>query len=268
MKTKILLLFLLVLGVETFGQIAVTGNTITIDMNQKVDSIKVLIKKGKYFLQTEGSYKSININKEAVLYPKFSTDSLKNDKELNLLTNSVSGIKLKFGSNTEYTITTTHDSIPKVRKYILRSRSDWSWSITFGANTIFYTNRSKFISQKADDGNNKVNKVNDQKHIELMPAIMFTFINNHENISPGFTGGLGVNFEEISVFLGPSLGIGQNIILTGGVAVHKQMRPSSNYFIGQTIDSSVTNDNLNESQYRINPFIGISFRLDKNPFKN
>ncbi len=267
MKTKILLLLLLVLGAETFGQIAVTDNTITIDMNQRVDSVEVLIKKGKYSLQTEGSYKSIIINKEAVLYPELSTD-LKSDKESNHLINSLNGIKLKFGSNTEYTILTTHDSIPKVRKYILRSRSDWSWSITFGANTLFYTNRSKFISQKADDGNNKVNKVNDQKHIELMPAIMFTFINNHENISPGFTGGLGVNFEEISVFLGPSLGIGQNIILTGGVAVHKQMRPSSNYFIGQTIDSSVTNDNLNESQYRINPFIGISFRLDKNPFKN
>lgn len=100
----------------------------------------------------------------------------------------------------------------------------------------------------------------------LMPTIMFTFLNNHKSISPGFTGGLGVNFEEISVFTGLSLGIGQNIILTGGVGIHKQMRPNSEYYLGQTIDSSVTNENLNESQYRVNPFLGISFRLDKNPF--
>lgn len=263
MKTKIVLLFLLGWVGIVSGQITVDNSLITIDLEQKIDSVEVFIKRGKYFLQTKGSYKSFSIKKNAVLYGKLSTDSLKEKKN----PEKSKQTELKFGSNTKYTILTTHDNDPKIRKYILKSQSDWSWSMTFGANAIIYTNRSKFISQKGDDGNLKVSQVQDKKQLELMPSIMFTFIDNHENFSPGFTGGIGVNFEEISVFLGPSLGIGQNIILTGGIGVHKQTRPNSNYFVGQTIDSAVTNDNLNESQYRINPFIGISFRLDKNPFK-
>jgi hypothetical protein len=95
---------------------------------------------------------------------------------------------------------------------------------------------------------------------------MFTFINNQRNFSPGFTGGLGFDFEELSVFAGGALGIGQNIILMAGIAVHKQNRPNTDYTVGQTIDSSVTSDNLNKMQYRVNPFVGISFRFDKNPF--
>lgn len=40
MKTKIVLLLLLIIGAETFGQIAVIDNRITIDMNQKLIQLK------------------------------------------------------------------------------------------------------------------------------------------------------------------------------------------------------------------------------------
>lgn len=55
-------------------------------------------------------------------------------------------------------------------------------------------------------------------------------------------------------------------MLTGGFAVNKQLRPNPNYSVGQVIDSTITNENLNVSQYRFNPFVGLTFRLNKNPF--
>ena len=128
-------------------------------------------------------------------------------------------------------------------------------------------NRSKFVS-KETNGSYSVAEIQDRKSMELMPAIMFTLMNKQENFSFGYTGGIGFNFEELALFTGLSLGIGQNIVLTGGVAVHKQHRPNADYSIGQVIENTVTSDDLNQKQYRFNPFLGLSFRLDSNPFKN
>lgn len=171
-----------------------------------------------------------------------------------------------FDRNTEYLVTITDANGDNKKVYKLRTKSDWSWTTTFGANAIFFTNRNKFISKVSSDNNLIVEEVQDKKQMEFMPAIMFTFMNSHKDVSFGFTGALGVNLEEIAVFTGVSIGVGQNIILTTGAAGHKQTRPKSDYYIGQVIESSTTSDNLNESQYRFNPFFGISFRIAKNPF--
>lgn len=172
-----------------------------------------------------------------------------------------------FNKNTEYIITITNKTGDDKKVYKLRTKTDWSWTTTFGANAIYFSNRNKYISHKNGDDNYSVAEIQDRKQMEVLPVVMFSFLNtSYRDFAGGFTGGLGINFEEIALFAGGSLGIGQNIMITGGVAVHKQVRPNSNYFVGQIIESSITSDNLNESQYRFNPFIGISFRLNNNPF--
>lgn len=249
-----------------WGQVSIDekNRTIQINADSSVKSFETLIKKGEYTLVINNPKDlSISISKNAVLQPILSTESEKTVKDRDTLMTSST---IKFKRNTEYTFKIYSTEDPKEKTYKIKSQTDWSWTTTFGANALFFTNRNRYVTQKAIDGSSVVTQIQDGKNMDLMPTIMFTFLNNHETISPGFTGGLGVNFEEISVFTGLSLGIGQNIILTGGLGVHKQVRPNSTYNVGQTIDSSVTNDNLNESQYRVNPFVGISFRLDKNPF--
>ncbi|MDV7697565.1 hypothetical protein N6B72_11580 [Chryseobacterium soli] len=262
MKTNVLVLFLLGWVGMVFGQISVNDTMITIYADMPVKSFEIIVESGTYNYKIENPKNySISITRNAALRPHLSTDveeknkkdSTKNSKEMNN--------KMVYRKNTEYIITIYADDEPKERIYKIKSQSDWSWTTSFGANAVLFTNRSKFTSLDS-----KVIEVRDGKMMDLMPSIMFTFINNHKDLSPGFTGGLGFNFEELSVFAGGALGIGQNIILTAGIAVHKQNRPNLDYTIGQNIDSSVTSDNLNKMQYRANPFIGISFRFDKNPF--
>ena len=270
MKTYLLLkilAFAIFLPSVLFGQIRITSGyskAITIDLSVKIDSLETIVKKGNYKLYIPSSQlKSLVIRKEAIEYEplkmdrgeeKAKSDSVnaKNDDAITELT---------FKSNTQYILYIRVNGEDKVRKYTIESKSDWKWTTSFGANAAFLTSRSRFISS-----DNKVAENRDGKMMDLMPSIMFTFMNNQRNFSPGFTGGLGFNFEELSVFAGGALGIGQNIVLSAGVAVHKQNRPNTDYTVGQIIDSSVTSDNLNKMQYRVNPFVGISFRFDKNPF--
>ncbi len=252
-----------------WGQVKIQENDIILNADSGVKNFETQIEYEKnncYTVTIKNlNDKSISIKKNATMLPVLTMGT---ENETPLTSNDETILKkICFKRNTEYTFTITSDEEPKERIYKIKTKTDWSWTTTFGANAIFYTHRNKYISQKTDDGMQEVVEIQDRKQMELMPAVMFTFINNHTNIQYGFTGGLGINFEEIAIFTGISLGIGQNIILTGGIGIHKQTRPNSNYSIGQTIESTITNDNLNESQYRVNPFLGISFRLDKNPFK-
>lgn len=274
MKTKILLLLLLCSGLA-FGQVTIKEKEIIIDVDSNVKSFETVIEyvrdntdKNKYdIIAPNPKGYSISLKKNAAMQPVLQIDKTELEKDIKVNKDKIGEITFK--RNTELTITitiTTTDKDPVEKVYKIKTQTDWRWTTTFGANAIFYTNRNQFISQ-TDNGLQKVAEIQSNKIIELMPTVMFNFMDYQNTISYGFTAGLGINFEEIAVFAGLSLGIGQNIILTGGVGVHKQTLPNANYFVGQAIDSSVTNDNLNESQYRINPFIGISFRLDKNPFK-
>lgn len=273
MKTKKLLLSLLCSGLA-FGQVTIKEKRIIINADSDAKSFETVIEyfkkdssKNNYdiFAINPKGY-SISLKKDATMQPVLQIDKAKLDSLYKSSTEEKIG-EITFKRNTELTITVnTTDKAPKERVYKVKTQTDWRWTTTFGANAIFYTNRNKFISQ-IDSELQKVTEVQSNKTMEFMPTVMFNFMDYQNTVSYGFTGGLGINFEEIAVFVGPSIGIGQNIILTAGVGVHKQTIPNSNYSVGQTIDSSVTNDNLNESQYRVNPFIGISFRLDKNPFK-
>ncbi|KMQ65820.1 hypothetical protein ACM46_08195 [Chryseobacterium angstadtii] len=241
----------------------VINRSITIDLSVKIDSIEVPVEKGNYKLYIPSSQlKSLVIFKKAVEYEPLKTGTDKKDgiPESSSLNNEAVA-ELNFKSNTKYILHIGVTGEDKKRIYIIKSESDWKWTTSFGGNAVFHTNHSRFTSV-----DNVVVQNRDGKTMDLMPSIMFTFMNNQKNFSPGFTGGLGYNFEELSIFAGGALGIGQNIILSAGVAVHKQNRPNTDYTVGQSIDSSVTSDNLNKMQYRVNPFVGISFRFDKNPF--
>ncbi|MGB3103884.1 hypothetical protein [Sphingobacterium siyangense] len=230
-----------------------------IDYNSAKDSNKKV--NFTYKIKIPEKY-NLAITRNSVAQPMLSVP----DKDLDSSSDCIFQGIMSFDINTEYLITITDENGDNKKVYKFRTKSSWSWTTTFGANAIFFTNRNKFISKVNSENNQIVEEVQDKKQMEFMPAIMFTFMNNHKDVSHGFTGGIGVNLEEIAVFTGLSLGFGQNIILTAGVAGHKQTRPKSDYYIGQVIDSSITSDNLNESQYRFNPFFGISFRIAKNPF--
>lgn len=238
------------------------NRTITIDLSVEIDSVEMLVEKGNYKLYIPSSQlKSLVIRKKAIEYEPLKMETTQKDSTKSLHGESDVIAELIFRSNTQYILFVGVTGEEKIRKYIIKSESDWKWTTSFGANAVFLTSRSRFTSV-----NNVVAENKDGKMMDLTPSIMFTFMNNQRNFSPGFTGGLGFDFEELSVFAGGALGIGQNIILTAGIAVHKQNRPNTDYTVGQAIDTSVTSDNLNKMQYRVNPFVGISFRFDKNPF--
>ena len=69
------------------------------------------------------------------------------------------------------------------------------------------------------------------------------------------------------MFGGVSLSYNQNISVIGGVAVSGRQRSISRYTPGQEVGENLNDDQLHELDYRVAPFVAVTVRFDRNPFK-
>lgn len=244
-----------------------------IDLNNKIKTSTLILNKGKHTLKItplskietiEIDGRSLDTKPLSAMVNKSLKDSLANFSEIK---DDYKTFDFDFKDNTIYTFTIKIVNDTTSRKYVFKSISKRSWSTTFGANSIFLTNPNSYKTIKSGTDVYIVTEYSGEKRIEYIPSLMFTFMDKSKDISFGYSGGIGFDLKQISVFSGISLGIGQNIILTGGIAFHQQEKLNSTYTLGQEVDTALTTENLTTMQYRFNPFVGISFRLDNNPFK-
>lgn len=256
------------------GGVLIENKIITINVDSPVDNFETQLdwkcNKKDYKLELTGNYKSISIKRNTKFQDKLAMK--KEDNKNNQDADNVSvksaffSQMLKFGKNTEYVIkVVTEDDVTKTYKFYTKSK--WNWITTFGVNSTIFIDKRKFIPMQ---GNNtlRVAEITNTKIMNVAPSIMFTFMDTHSDVDFGVTAGLGFDFENITAYTGVSLGIGHNIVITGGAVLNKQVLPNADFKVGQKIDAGISSETLNSDYYRFNPFIGVSFRFDKNPFVN
>ncbi|MEO2082294.1 MAG: hypothetical protein ABGW88_02230 [Leeuwenhoekiella sp.] len=267
MKTTITSLFLLF-------TCFVVAQDIVIDFSRPILVQEQLVSRGEHTIQFKpkgGFTYAIKMTKETnLLGSLFIPDPSGTAGFVTVDGNSVYQNTLKFKDNTKYSfevlVTDTSDGSTETLEFILMSQSDFSWATTIGFNAIFLSNNTLYRSLDSD-GMISIVEDGGQKTMDLVPSVMFTYAKFGNDFAIGPTAGLGFDLDNISVFGGASLGIGQNFILTAGLALHKQDKLEAQFVPGQTLDNALSFDDLHEGYYRINPFISLALRLDKNPFK-
>jgi hypothetical protein len=78
-------------------------------------------------------------------------------------------------------------------------------------------------------------------------------------------GGLGFDMHNAVVFLGMSITYNENITIAAGAVAHRLRQLNGKYSEGGRILEDLDDEQLHEEVYRINPFIGLSFRFSDNP---
>lgn len=157
-------------------------------------------------------------------------------------------------------------------EYIYTTGRRGEWRTTFGFNFIHKINQDTYFS--SDNGNSTytITEARNRDKFDYHPTLMFTWLGNktygkNDNWQFGWSGGIGYDLEEsLSIFLGKSVIYNENITLTFGLAFHNQQRLSSQYSEGNIINEDLNFDQLHTEYIRLNPFISLSFRLDRNPF--
>jgi hypothetical protein len=166
-------------------------------------------------------------------------------------------------------------AIDRTWTYVLTTGSRGSWRATYGF-SFTPDDDERFFTQSVGtptENRFKIMQEHDRADGVFIPALFYTWLPTaHENStwSPGITGGLG--FQGIPggpdpvVFLGPSLSYNQNLMVTGGVVVRKFLRLNGKYQPGDEVSENLTAEQLQESTYRPQWFVALTFRFDTNPF--
>jgi len=144
------------------------------------------------------------------------------------------------------------------------------WLTSFGVS--FLPDRDeRFHTEPAGDDKFTIVEDNADRALKPpMPSVYFNWLSSKQkrrNWSWSPTIGFGLDDEAIGVFGGVSLSYNQNISVIGGVAVAGQQRLISRYTPGQEVGENLNDDQLHELDYRVAPFVAVTVRFDRNPFK-
>lgn len=270
MKTILsLLLFLCYSTIMAQQDIDVSSNistkTITVKTGNQVYNMINVVSTSKYNVTAEK--KNSNISELVFKGQDVAKAALAS-------THRIGDFTLKRGQELKITIVETPigGGTPNTFTYTYRTEKRGEWRSTFGFNFVYLTNNNTYFSDANDDNTFTITESNNKENFIYYPTLMFSWVsNNHidkwKNWKAGFSGGIGYDFKtSLSVFAGGSLIYNENITITAGLAFHNQQRLSSNYSENDIINENLTFEQLHTDYIRVNPFISIAFRLDRNPF--
>ena len=146
-------------------------------------------------------------------------------------------------------------------------KGQWVNSYGFSFATHLFSNEGAFYL--AQQGNEFViTEEEDRKDLDFIPSIMFSYLfNNNKDFKWSPTGGLGIDSNKPTVFLGVSLFYQYNLSFTFGLVAHPQKQLAGRYKAGDILMELIEPEQLHQEPYKINPFFGLSFRFGKNPFQ-
>jgi hypothetical protein len=157
-----------------------------------------------------------------------------------------------------------------------------TWIALYGVNYIRAGDERYFADADASASppTYTITPFNDRQESQFSPSIYFMWIKqknygsvanflswNSRDVFGGVTAGLGFDFDSPTAFLGYGVGWGYNVMLTAGVAMHKEKRLNGKYSAGDVISENLSEDQLTEDTYKPRAFVGIAFRFGSNPFK-
>ncbi|QNH62214.1 hypothetical protein [Hymenobacter sediminicola] len=178
---------------------------------------------------------------------------------------------LSQGEILEVTITRQQDGKLKTWKYTYSTQARGEWQISYGFSFITqgFSKENVFFASPQDSAYT-IKKESNRRKLSFAPSIFFTWVPQKslsQNWSWSLSGGLGFDFESPTVFLGPTVSFNQNVKFNFGVVAHKQRVLLGKYEENQRITESLTEDQLHDDLYRLNPFFSLSLRFTQNPFE-
>lgn len=184
-----------------------------------------------------------------------------------------SSYTLKRGEELEVTITKkVAGGTPEVWKsvYTTPQRGQWITSYGFSFISRIFNERESFFSKPMDSAF-VITQENTRSKLDFIPSVFFTWIPEKDlskNFSLNLSAGLGFDLEAPVVFLGGSIFYNQNISLVFGLTAHQQEFLDGVYEENQVITESLTQDQLHEDLYTINPFFSLTYRFGSNIFNS
>lgn len=142
-----------------------------------------------------------------------------------------------------------------------------NWQLSYGfAFPILFANDEEYFITKSDSIPSmfEIKKKKDNQYINFIPSIFIhwnPYNNNELEWTYSVTGGIGFDMEKPIVFAGGSAIYHDKLNFNFGLVIHKLKKLNGKYYSSELINDILDENQLHEEFYRINPFIGLSFRF-------
>ena len=156
-----------------------------------------------------------------------------------------------------------------VRIYKTPSRGKWLTSFSFNFVTQAFSKERLYFTKNVGMDSFQITRETNRRWMHFVPGITFSWLSAKSfkrDIGIGVSGGIGLEVDKPVVFLGSTIFYNQNLSLTLGIAAHQVKDLNGKYKEGDIIRENLSPDQLMIEPYRVNPFISLSLRFDKNPF--
>lgn len=168
------------------------------------------------------------------------------------------------GREREVVITITREGNPgRQWQLILTHSSQGEWRVSYGF--TFVKNQDRRYFSKADTsqaGKFTIVRQDDREDADFIPSIFFSWHGNRRRWGPAF--GLGYDLESPALFLGTGWKYRQNVMVTGGLAIHGRQDLKGRYDPNETIAENLGEDQLTERTFTPNIYLGATFRFGAN----
>jgi hypothetical protein len=160
---------------------------------------------------------------------------------------------------------------PVTRTWTYETPQRGAWITSYGFNfvsRIISEEQHYFVSRIPGDTSYIISEERDPEKVSIAASIMFSWVPNKKQKIPfSFSGGLGADTENLSVFAGGAFVINYNIFLNLGMAGHYKWDLLGKYDIDETVLDELEFSQLHEKVFAFNPYVGIAFRFADNPFE-
>ncbi|MEP7197392.1 MAG: hypothetical protein ABI851_12800 [Saprospiraceae bacterium] len=262
---------------------------IQLNLDEPINSQSIIIDPKKEYsleilnLRSDWSY-SISIGKEREIYSPFSIKNQEIPKALIKQTKVYKLGKIKQGEIIKIVVIGSDSSSTKKWELILKSTPRGTWITTYGVNHVTnWFRASDYYYSEAVGNMYAIRKedTSDQREnwLEIKPSITFRWFPNNkvlakidnssffQNFDLSIVGGLGIDFKDPNVLLGLGLSYNQNLSIDFGLTTNMVSTLKGKYYKDQIINVQISESDLVKKIIVVNPFINISFRLDKDIFK-
>ena len=146
---------------------------------------------------------------------------------------------------------------------ILTHASEGEWRVSYGITFVNNQDKRYFTEVVPDQaGKFQIVKQADREKADFIPSIFFSWHGNRRRLGPAF--GLGYDLESPSLFLGLGWKYRQNVMITGGLALHGRQDLKGRYDPNDVIGENLGEDQLTEPSFVPNIYLGAGFRFGSN----
>lgn len=182
-------------------------------------------------------------------------------------------INLMKGQQLTVTITKNPGELNQQRWVVIFDTGERGrWLVTYGFSFPFlFAKDEEYFSKATGNDTFKITQKNNNDIVKYIPSVFFHWLaSDDETNDMSWSGALGLNLDvtNFAVFAGVSMLYNQNIGITAGLAVHQVKRINQQYKDGDVLKENLSEDQLNTTTFRPNPFVSLTYRLGSNPFGN